>query len=337
MLNNYYKYTNLLFFVIFLLAPALLFADIIVLKNGKSLSGKIIGQTRTAIRIKTKAGRKTIGKKTIRSVKFGVTRDEKAVQAVRRKEIIRRKAQLAVARKKNQAVVIAKEQKRLADLKKQEKQEAEDLKQRQKVVLSAEEQVVRLNTEEADLEKKLLELRKKRAKLEGKNYNENPYGALWRSALVPGWGQIHKGSTYKGIAFMGITALLAGNLVSQNAAYNDAVSTYDTNSSLGLLFSQASPTLGQLLSIQALNDASTVDSKAKSATYAAAGLGIFYLYNLFDAWFFDGPTLEAGLQPHSIRDGWDFITGSDYYVNRHSFVSFNKPATNMTLKYSWKF
>ncbi|MDR1226065.1 MAG: DUF5683 domain-containing protein [Prevotellaceae bacterium] len=41
------------------------------------------------------------------------------------------------------------------------------------------------------------------------------YGArgLWRSAIVPGWGQLHKGSTLKGILVLGGEALLVGGAI----------------------------------------------------------------------------------------------------------------------------
>ncbi len=41
------------------------------------------------------------------------------------------------------------------------------------------------------------------------------YGAvgLWRSMIVPGWGQYYKGSTAKGAVFLGGTAALAGGMV----------------------------------------------------------------------------------------------------------------------------
>ncbi len=41
------------------------------------------------------------------------------------------------------------------------------------------------------------------------------YGArgLWRSMIVPGWGQIYKGSTFKGCAILGATALCAAGII----------------------------------------------------------------------------------------------------------------------------
>lgn len=46
-------------------------------------------------------------------------------------------------------------------------------------------------------------------------YTTTQYGThgLWRSMIVPGWGQFHKGSKVKGAMFLGGTAALAGGMV----------------------------------------------------------------------------------------------------------------------------
>lgn len=46
-------------------------------------------------------------------------------------------------------------------------------------------------------------------------YTTTQYGAhgLWRSMIVPGWGQFYKGSKAKGAMFLGGTAALAGGMV----------------------------------------------------------------------------------------------------------------------------
>lgn len=57
--------------------------------------------------------------------------------------------------------------------------------------------------------------------------------ALWRSALVPGYGQIYKGSTAKGISILGgEVALITGVLLTENtrSSYRrKAKETYDVN------------------------------------------------------------------------------------------------------------
>ncbi len=61
------------------------------------------------------------------------------------------------------------------------------------------------------------------------------YGArgLWRSAIVPGWGQFHKGSNLKGGLILGGTVALIGGIIfteNQRADYvNKIMKTHDVN------------------------------------------------------------------------------------------------------------
>ena len=63
----------------------------------------------------------------------------------------------------------------------------------------------------------------------------NRYGArgLWRSMIIPGWGQFYKGSTLKGGLILGGTAVLAGGIIfteNQRADYVKKIrSTHNAN------------------------------------------------------------------------------------------------------------
>ncbi len=56
---------------------------------------------------------------------------------------------------------------------------------------------------------------------------------LWRSAIVPGWGQFHKGSTLKGALILGGTAALVGGIIfteNQRADYSRKIAkTHNAN------------------------------------------------------------------------------------------------------------
>lgn len=64
---------------------------------------------------------------------------------------------------------------------------------------------------------------------------EDKYGArgLWRSAIVPGWGQFHKGSYLKGGLILGGTVVLVGGIIFTENQRTDYVSkiakTHDAN------------------------------------------------------------------------------------------------------------
>jgi hypothetical protein len=51
-------------------------------------------------------------------------------------------------------------------------------------------------------------------------------GALWRSLLVPGWGQLYYGSVPKAVIFFGASASVAGIVVWNNARFLDADRRY---------------------------------------------------------------------------------------------------------------
>lgn len=53
-----------------------------------------------------------------------------------------------------------------------------------------------------------------------------PIGALWRSLVVPGWGQLYYGSVPKAALFFGASATIAGIVVWNNTRYLDADRRY---------------------------------------------------------------------------------------------------------------
>jgi DNA-binding CsgD family transcriptional regulator len=55
-------------------------------------------------------------------------------------------------------------------------------------------------------------------------YTTTKYGihGLWRSLIIPGWGQFHKGSNIKGSVFLGGTAVLAGGIVYCQSRVNNS-------------------------------------------------------------------------------------------------------------------
>lgn len=53
-----------------------------------------------------------------------------------------------------------------------------------------------------------------------------PLGALWRSAVLPGWGQLYYGSIPKAVLFCGASATVAGIVVWNNTRFLDADRRY---------------------------------------------------------------------------------------------------------------
>lgn len=95
------------------------------------------------------------------------------------------------------------------------------------------------------------------------------YGArgLWRSAIIPGWGQFHKGANLKGGLMLGGCALLAGGIVfteNQRADYDRKIKrTHD----IGLIRSYTTKK----------------DHFATARNICIGAAAALYLYNLIDA------------------------------------------------------
>lgn len=107
-----------------------------------------------------------------------------------------------------------------------------------------------------------------------KNDSKLPY--VWRSALVPGWGQYYAGSKLRGSIYFFTSLLLFGNFYSSYTQLNSAQSAYSSAYAIpGSLF------VPTYLNLQAKHsDLDAADSKVQSAYFLLVGA---WLWNLFDA------------------------------------------------------
>ena len=95
------------------------------------------------------------------------------------------------------------------------------------------------------------------------------YGArgLWRSAIIPGWGQFYKGSNLKGGLFLGGTALLAGGVVFTENQRSDYRRKIMRTHDVGLINSYSTK----------------ADHFATARNICIGAAAALYLYNLIDA------------------------------------------------------
>lgn len=95
------------------------------------------------------------------------------------------------------------------------------------------------------------------------------YGArgLWRSAIVPGWGQFHKGSNLKGGLILGGCAMLAGGIVFTENQRSDYARKIARTHDKGLIDSYATKR----------------DHFSTARNIAIGAAAALYLYNLIDA------------------------------------------------------
>ncbi|MDX1959164.1 MAG: DUF5683 domain-containing protein [Leptospiraceae bacterium] len=119
----------------------------------------------------------------------------------------------------------------------------------------------------------------------------NSFPFVWRSALLPGFGQYYYGMQTesrfqkgKGIVFGLITIGLIANLANSYASYDQKKETYDFNHKLFLLSANRS----NLELISYLKDNENFNQLKDSSNYIATSLGAvagFYLINIIDSAF----------------------------------------------------
>ena len=174
------------FVIVLLLAPSLILADTVLLRNGQRIEGKIVGQSRTTVRIRTQGGTRSIPKANVRRIVYGAVNNKAKEERDRKRK--ERQERLKKLREERQKA-----------LEERKKQEAEDAEQR-----AAEAEAAR-KREEAERLRQLQE-----AESAARAGAVTLPGALTRSALLPGLGQIYQGRTGAGAAYMGSFILLAG-------------------------------------------------------------------------------------------------------------------------------
>lgn len=169
-------------------------------------------------------------------------------------------------------------------------------------------------------------------------------GMLWRSAILPGWGQLHSGVSVdnrkekiKGLSFMGAAIVLGVGVFATDSAYKTAKSDYQSKSTIDtLMFISSTNSFNPLglITYSLANSASgKMDSAANSASIASVLFVGLYAINLLDVIIFGGHDAVANgflnLNQYSKTDGFKF--------------DFNSNLTNgnlnreMTFKYNYNF
>ncbi|MCE9500307.1 MAG: hypothetical protein K8R21_07405, partial [Leptospira sp.] len=180
-----------------------LFAETIIFKTGKSIEGKIVKQSPDSIRVLTGNKETNIPKKQIFKVLYNASAQQK-------KQL---EAQALEASKKEKAVspeeLRALELERIVALEKE--LEKLNLEKTQTAPRTDEE----LREKISQLEKRIQDMEKfVEMKSDWKEYytrKRSPLDLIWRSAIIPGWGQIYAkegfpGGLYTTLFIMGIVA-----------------------------------------------------------------------------------------------------------------------------------
>lgn len=284
-----------------------IYSDTIFLRSGKKVQGRIINQSRQSVTIDTLNGKRKISKETIQRIGY-----EHYDLEGERQKIEEEKARLAQEEEKKRLEQQAREDERR--VRQEQIRRLNGLKRH----LSGEEHIwTRMHMEfrntkdnvESDTKMEAAMLEDDPAALVGGN-SGGIFATVWRSSLIPGWGQWHRDRGWQGGTFLGGTLLGAAAYGASYSSFHSFRSKFTSSSNTGMLLTLKTTEmpLVYLNYQQTLSAHSRMDSAAKSANGAAAFLAVLYIYNLFDAYAFSS----------SFPGG----TGSEELAGNSSTVSF---------------
>lgn len=239
----------ILLLIFFSIAP--LQADTIILHNGQSYTGDVVTQTRYTITLATSKGPKIIQKKQIKEIKF--TRKKPGNAHNNR-----------VPQKHNQQLVLLSKKERQKEA---EKRKAERRRRLNKLPESIREGVGEIRS-----------IRKADVLLER---NE----ALWRSAILPGWGHYYLDDYYKSVLLLSLTAFSYSFFTNNYIEFKAAERAYN-DSSTPILFTAAFGANGLPITLYYF------DVLRKKALQAESNLnliswvaGALWAYSIIDVWY----------------------------------------------------
>jgi len=328
------RLSALLLFFLFITTPIALFAvNTVILKNGTNIKGLVSGQNDRGLTVKLANGTtQEIPKSQILKVIYKDLSEQEA-QKVRVEEEKKLKAKEEAERKKAEAaekLAKAQEEKRLAE----EAKKAEALaKQNESKDKTLKEKLAR---EEADKTKSdadwLVYREANKGPSDATKTCGSRMGILWRSAIIPGWGQWCGG--YKISAGVIAASLAGATYYSQGVAKHDYLQSKQSYDNI-VLFNQLAGPLTRLTPefIFSTSDLTSIfvenifynnivadskkSSQAANARYLGSlgGIGLIYISNLIHAYWIgreqypERPSVSMGGK--EIKEGFDFETKFD--------------------------
>jgi flagellar biosynthesis GTPase FlhF len=271
-----------------LLFPAILFAETIFLKNGTSVSGKIVGQSRTTVTIRDGGATRVIQKSDIRRISYDTNNNEAAEERRRKAEEARRKREEDARKQAEEEARKTEEEARKAE--EQDAQKAEEEARRKQAETARQEAEAR---------------RKKEAAY--KAAGPHRLDAFLRSLVLPGWGQAYQGRTNAAyglgggfLAGLGLSYYFEQRYNIARGAYEDKADEFFITSPLvlsSLGSSISSPTTLAPLGLVLAQDTSDARKRMENAGRLANNtrtllLGL-YLWNLVDVMVFHPSQTES--------------------------------------------
>lgn len=269
-------------------------AETVILKNGTLVSGRIVRQSSTSIDLVTPSGPRSIAKSEIQRISFDDPEEVKRQEAIKRAS----DSEQSLAKRQEELRRQIADRNKAAAEKKQLNELLQQLEEQRK-------QIEDLRKMLADQSKEFQERRLK----ELAEIGMPVWPFVWRSAILPGWGQYHKGETISSRVFMTGTIVLgiADAILYQQAAASKKAYTSNVITPLLIMRDQRSgPTYSEMTSY--LTMSMLVGSKREAAAKdretlqtASAALAVWWLANIFHAWFTDPPIPAAQGPDNPVR------------------------------------
>ena len=313
-----------------LLQPLVVSAETVYLRDGRVVSGRLVGQTRTEIRVQTGGRLEVISKTKIRRITYEDESVSNRAAEARRKAVAARKAdeerKAAAARKADE------ERKTAAARKADEERKAAaarkaDEERKAAAARKADEERKAAAARTADEERKAAAARKVGPKEPRANGSQLPARSLWSaplwSAVLPGWG--HQtldrpviGWAYTG-AFVGAVAL-AGALRADATAARSKYDTATTRSKLWPILSSSGALLTIVLDARARNRYEESVAEYRQSLGLVAFVYVFQLAHAFwSGWSAGMPTPPAAARDSGLGSSF-VISGNP--VNGRMEVGF---------------
>ncbi|WCL50537.1 LA_0442/LA_0875 N-terminal domain-containing protein [Leptospira sp. GIMC2001] len=288
------RISSLAFILLLTLIPVQLFAaHSVILKNGKTVKGLVVGQNENGLTVKLADGStQNIAKTNILKVVYKDVseNEEKQIRVAEEKKLREKELKEEAARKKKEE----EEAKKLA-IEEKKRQEEQDKLDKEKAKTDA--------------------LAKDRVKSEG---TRSKWSIVWRSAVLPSWGLYHAKRPVAGTIYTGLfyTSILFAMTARSKAL--DAKSEYDTAT---LIYQATRPSADQLganpdigayfiqdtFSSTYVNETKDKFKASVNQSNAAVGVvGLIYFIQLAHSYFAGVTWVEEEFMTHKpLKSGWE--------------------------------
>ncbi|MDF3818837.1 hypothetical protein P3G55_02940 [Leptospira sp. 96542] len=311
-------------FVLFILATQVFAINTVILKNGTNVKGTVIGQDDKGLTIKSADGtNQTYSKNQILKVIYKDLSEQEAasIRIAEEKKIKEKEEKERLKKEKEEQLANEREKKRLE----------EEIKKQDILSKTEEEKIRNMREKEAKAEADWLANRKLGPSKATMNCG-GKWNILWRSALLPGWGQWCAGNKGSAIgfagAFLGTTYYTLGTLQTSN---DNTKNQYENLSLLNQLVGPPAQFTAQNISLPNefigvfLAASITDDFVAKSKQEAQVAnakyigglsiMGIIYISNIINAFWIGKDTYperpKVSLFGKEIKEGFDWETKWD--------------------------